>query len=46
MNPKKIKITDKELLKISGDIKVPKSVNLKEILMGQLVKKYVHRQKK
>lgn len=41
-NQSEIVITDTELLKISGDIDFPESMDEKDILTDQLIKKYVH----
>ena len=35
-------VTDHELLKISGSIELPESIDTKEVLAEQLIKKYVH----
>jgi len=35
-------VIDNELLKISGSIKLPESIDPKDLLAEQLIKKYVH----
>ena len=42
VEPDVVTVTEKDILKISGDIQLAESINTKALLSEQLIKKYIH----